>query len=262
MLKTSVNKLLRKVAALPPSRQVLAALPLETSMPASSDQPFALQQRRWNKRFQAQKLDKLWEEYTTKQNYLETPEGGVSLQVDTKLDVDDIVPSEEELVAFGDFELQPFLDLIPYPEVYYVESGGKQLMNPERKKEFIEQISQLDDRFDNSNQPSRQMSDLVRTSGAQKIEQRNYLTRNRHVKRTKAKRALKRTQKFNADQRAIRRLLWLIDRRREYEKHFDTLEDDVDDPYSGEEFWMDWQRKLEENDHVQSYDSDIMEVRR
>lgn len=216
----------------------------------TSNQP----QRRWNKRFRARELDELWETYYArkKAEVIRDRSGNVvpSLKTGDDDDDDDLStgPPNNELVAWGDFELQPFVDLVEFPDVLYDINPNK-LSKP-----------------DNSDQTSfthisRVLGDILNSNGVTKSEAKEWRTGNRHIKRTTAKRALKRTRKFNADQRAIRRILWLIDRRRDYERHFDELEDSVDDPYAGTEFWMNWQNDQTKESMV-IRDSPITEVRR
>ena len=182
-------------------------------------------------------MDDIWERYYARKKAhvvrddssgevvpsLRTEDGHIKLDADAPND---------ELVAWGDFELQPFVDLIEFPDVVY-DIDPQKLSDPSKQNStsFLH--------------VGKVLGELIRSTGVSKLEMQERTTQGRHVKRTTAKRRLKRTRKFNADQRAIRRLLWLIDRRREYEKHFDELEDDVEDPYAGTEFWMKWQQKQE-----------------
>ena len=238
-LAGSSSILSKLLNAPPPSTGVLALL----SHPHHHhhhhrDDPFSSQpQRRWNKKFRARELDDIWERYYARKKAhvvrddssgevvpsLRTEDGHIKLDADAPND---------ELVAWGDFELQPFVDLIEFPDVVY-DIDPQKLSDPSKQNStsFLH--------------VGKVLGELIRSTGVSKLEMQERTTQGRHVKRTTAKRRLKRTRKFNADQRAIRRLLWLIDRRREYEKHFDELEDDVEDPYAGTEFWMKWQQKQE-----------------
>ena len=209
-------------------RRTRVAIPHPTStvLPSSSQAPT----KRWNRRFRAQELDSLWENYykNSKEKNEKGP-GEVSIQSDEIKQ--ERISQSDELVAWGDFELQPFVEILSFPDIAF---------DKDPKKIGSNELGII--------QPQKvghALRSLLKSTGVSSVENKEFTHRNRHVKRTKARRARRRTEKFGADQKSIRRLLWLIDKRREYEKAFNQLEDHVVDPYGSEvsgdgEFWMKW----------------------
>jgi hypothetical protein len=251
---------LSKIQRSHPTTSVLTALSSQTK--SFKERPHH-NQKRFNKKFRARELDELWEKYYARKQLEQESKaagpGAVSLQSDAvQLDLS---PPSDELVAWGDFELQPFVELMEFPEISYKVSHEELGCGEFPFTDFGRHSHHNFIGHTSENYVGKELGDLLKSNGVAKTEQKEFQNRGgRHVKRTKAKRTLARTRKFAADQRVIRRLLWLIDKRREYEKHFDQLEDSVDDPYAGDDFWMKWQSQQE--DETLSTNPAVVQVRR
>ena len=193
---TTTLSTLSKIQRSHPTNSVLTALSSQTF---TFNKPCLNEQKRWNKKFRARELDELWEKYSARrwaeQEGKDAGVGAVSLQSDAvQLDLS---PPSDELVAWGDFELQPFVELLEFPEITFhlaskTDMGGAAPFNKfDRAGDalFLGTTSDM--------QVGRDLGELLKSNGVMKVEQREYQNRSRHVKRTTAKRRLARTRKFN-----------------------------------------------------------------
>lgn len=137
------------------------------------------------------------------------------------------VDDDDDLPYWGNFELGIHSVVIPEPEQQFDRLGPRAFLASKLVR-------------NNESFVQRNIRNQMQNTGVLKEEYKQLRGREKFVKRATARRARRRFERFKADKRSVARLMYLIERRKAMEKEFIPLEDEIEDPYVGEEGWWEW----------------------